>query len=429
MPDETSTSVPAASDSSAASSEGTGAPASGSTSGGGWQQPAEPRSFADHEVWETGVPTFGQPGADEIMPDGSAPAPDVIPQDDSDLQGLNDPGVERIRQARQHARQLEADNRDLRTQQQQYEGFAQLVNGFGGLETVQTGMQLLGMAVQGNAQGYWSSLHQVSPQLAGQLLGTALDMWPSEIVQALHSRGYIADPSQAQSQPTQQIDPAELVDIGAQFHEMWARLPEDTRLDLLASTPATRQAFLERMKEADELRQMRQEVAQEREQERQQQIQQQVYQLGDQFERQCVGAVAQKLQNEIRLTGDQQTDGLIQSVLLGYIRDRVKNDPEMQGALAQVDAFANNLDRLRLGQMSAVFQARAGQILSQVLPVLSAPFAGLRQAQSVMAGQNQNRREPPVNGGAPMGGGSSLPRPDRRGEFDPENTLTYWDRR
>jgi len=431
MADELAGSVSSGSSSSdsGGSSQPTAAPASGSTGG------FRPSSFADSPVWETGVPQV--PGQ---QADGSAPAPDQtqqqqgIPPDDSDLAALgNQPGVQAIRQAREHGRQLERELYDARQQLDAANWSNQMLNHYGGPQVVNTAMGLVQQAVNGDSRGYWSNLHGVSPAIAGNLLGQAVDMWPNEIAQALVQRGYILDYSQMQyQQPSQYpVDPQEYELIPEPFRGIWGTMPQDQRFDLLAVNESTREAVLQNLLQSAEYQQLQQEVEQERAVEHQQAIQQQVVQIGQDFIRDVTQAVFQQLQQQVRLTGNDQYDGALQVILTGFLRDAIQNDPQMRQAIAVANGYASRMDRLNLANMSQLFQARASQILNSVLPVLQSPFTSIRQVQARQQAVNQQQRIPPQQGAVPQNqlfnGQNGVPNPELRGQWNKERLMQIWD--
>lgn len=360
-------------------------------------------------------PTDAAPVADghEGEPtDGSAAAPPVVPEDDSDLE---ETGAEGIRSLRQAYRTLESDHRNAKP-------VVETVEQLGGLNVVTQSAQMVGAIFSENPVEFWSSLYNESPEATARLVDTVMETWPDYVMQKAAELNLIPKGAVEAPPVSSPVDPARLASIPEQYRDLYASLPDEVREEVDLMGDQARDFTLEKYAQAEVASQRAAEVARGLEEQRQQQLQQARGSLMEDLRKAVWSGVEKQLSDKLKFTGDPKTDEMIVGMFRVFAEHELTNDPSVQPISAKAWEHVEQLERRQAFGMAAQLQAHAANRLNGYISAMGKVFDGYRRFLELQRNEATNRREAPKGAGnaaLPQNGNRALPA--NAGEFSPEN--------
>lgn len=344
--------------------------------------------------------------------DGSAAAPPVVPEDDSDLE---ETGAEGIRSLRQAYRTLESDHRNAKP-------VVETVEQLGGLDVVTQSTQMVGAIFSENPVEFWSSLYNESPEATARLVDTVMETWPDYVMQKAAELNLIPT-AQAEAPPVSSpVDPARLANVPEQYRDLYASLPDEVREEIDLMGDQARDFTLEKYAQAEVASQKAAEVARGLEEQRQQQLQQARGSLVEDLRKAVWSGVEKQLSDKLKFTGDPKTDEMLVGMFRVFAEHELTNDPAVQPISAKAWEHVEHLERRQALGMAAQLQAHAANRLNGYISAMGKIFDGYRRFLELQRNEATNRREAPKGAGntaLPQSGNRALP--PNAGEFSPEN--------
>lgn len=185
--------------------------------------------------------------------------------------------------------------------------------------------------------------------------------------------------------------------ISPQLMQAFRSLSPSQQQEMLLTTPAARDEFLQMAKERQDLMNLQQQALDAQKREEESRLQQARQAAENDFITARRQAVESRIASKVQLTGDEAVDGLVRTMILDHVEAEMFRDRQIAGLIDQANGYIHAGEKYRLGSVGVQLDGKAALILDKVVPQFARVFSNARQAinQTQAAGIKQF---PPASG-------------------------------